>query len=94
MYIRPINELDPFSYKPWGLLLIEDQRKLFGLTNTIDAFEQLMQDPSEKKNLSAYMADLFADLGNLSRVLRELELYQPWAATFDDEFEVHSYPLI
>jgi hypothetical protein len=52
MHIRSINEKDPFFHKPWGVLLIlwdEDQRKLFGFTNVIDAFEQIMQDPTEKR---------------------------------------------
>ncbi|KAE9366427.1 hypothetical protein N431DRAFT_351887 [Stipitochalara longipes BDJ] len=92
MHIRPINELDPHFHKPWGLLLIlwdEDQRKLFGLSNVIDAFEQIMLDPAEKRNLSPYMADWFADLAILSRSLREIEIYQPWAATFEEEHKKH-----
>jgi hypothetical protein len=91
MHIRPINELDPHFHKPWGLLLIlwdEDQRKLFGLSNVIDAFEQIMQDPAEKRNLSPHMADCFADLAILSRTLHEIEIYQPWAATFEAERKV------
>jgi hypothetical protein len=91
MHIRPINETDPFFHKPWGLLLIlwdEKQRELFGLSNVIDAFEQLIQDPEEKRNLSPYIADIFSDLGILSRILHEIEIYQPWAATFEDEHEV------
>jgi hypothetical protein len=95
MHIRPINELDPHFHKPWGLLLIlwdEQQRDLFGLSNVIDAFEQIMQDPSEKRNLSPYMADLFSDLAILSRALHEIEIYQPWAATFEDEHKVSDLP--
>lgn len=91
MSIRPINEFDPHFAKPWGLLLIlwdTQQRDLFGLTNVIDAFEHPMQDPTEKRNLSPYMSDMFADLAILSRALHELEIYQPWAATFDDDYKV------
>jgi hypothetical protein len=54
-----------------------DQKKLFGLSNVIDAFEQIMPDLAEKKNLSPYIADWFADLAILSRALRETEIYQP-----------------
>jgi len=97
MLIRPINELDAHFHKPWGLLLIlwdEQQRELFGLSNVIDAFEQIMQDPMEKRNLSPYIADLFSDLAMLSRALREIEIYQPWAATSEDEHKVSDlYPV-
>ncbi|QSZ29954.1 hypothetical protein DSL72_004472 [Monilinia vaccinii-corymbosi] len=89
MHIMPKDEDSPFFHKPWGLLLIlwdREQRDLFGLTNVIDAFEQLMQDPEESKNISSYIADRFSDLAILSRALYEVDNYQPWAATFDDEF--------
>ncbi|KAF7920988.1 hypothetical protein BELL_0534g00060 [Botrytis elliptica] len=89
MYIMPKDERSPFFHKPWGLLLIlwdREKRDLFGLTNVIDAFEQLMQDPEESKNISSYIADRFSDLAILSRALYEVENYQPWAATFDDEY--------
>ena len=96
MHIRPINELDPHFHKPWALLLIlwdEQQRELFGLPNVIDYFEWIMQDPTEKKNLSPYMADCFADLAILSRALHEINIYHPWAATFEDENKVSDSPL-
>lgn len=70
MLIRPINDRDPHFHKPWGLLLIlwnEAQRDMFGLPNVVDASEQIMQDPAEKKNLSPYMANQFADLALLTR---------------------------
>ncbi|KAF7952687.1 hypothetical protein EAE96_005918 [Botrytis aclada] len=89
MHIMPKDESSPFFHKPWGLLLIlwdREKRDLFGLTNVIDAFEQLMQDPEESKNISSYIADRFSDLAILSRALYEVENYQPWAATFDDEY--------
>jgi hypothetical protein len=96
MMISPINELDPHFHKPWGLLLIlwdKQQRDLFGLTNVIDAFEQIMQDPTEKRNLSPYMADMFGDLAILTKALHEIEIYQPWAATFEEENRVSNISL-
>ncbi|KAJ8059290.1 hypothetical protein OCU04_012254 [Sclerotinia nivalis] len=95
MHIMPKNEDSSFFHKPWGLLLIlwnREQRDLFGLSNVIDAFEQLMQDPEESKNISSYIADRFSDLAILSRALYEVENYQPWAATFDDEYNVSKFP--
>lgn len=91
MHIRPINELDPHFHMPWGLFLIlwdKKQRDLFGLTDVIDAFEQIMQDPTEKRNLSPYMADMFGDLAILTKASHEIEIYHPWAATFEDENRV------
>ncbi|KUJ07127.1 uncharacterized protein LY89DRAFT_601789, partial [Mollisia scopiformis] len=88
MHIRSINEYDPHFYKLWGLLFI--LWKLFGLINVIDAFEQIMQDPAEKRNLSPYIANLFSDLAIFSRALREIEIYQPWAATFEEEQKVNT----
>ncbi|CAD6445774.1 097abc67-9730-4319-8d27-0b8dd73a7e21-CDS [Sclerotinia trifoliorum] len=95
MHIMPKNEDSPFFHKPWGLLLIlwdREQRDLFRLSNVIDAFEQLMQDPEESKNISSYIADRFSDLAILSRALYEVDNYQPWAATFDDEYIVSKFP--
>jgi hypothetical protein len=57
------------------LLLIpqdEQQRELSRFTNVIDAFEQIMRDPAEKRNLSPYIANLFSDLGIISRALHEI----------------------
>lgn len=74
-----------------GTLIIlwdETQRELFGLTNVIDAFEQIMQDPEEKRNLSPCIANIFSDLAILSRALIEVENYLPWAATFEEEHKV------
>ncbi|RDL38913.1 Uncharacterized protein BP5553_03253 [Venustampulla echinocandica] len=93
MMTQPRNLNDPFFHKPWGILLTlwdAEQRQLFGVTKLIDAFEQLIQDPQEKKNMSPYILGLFADLSVLTRALHEIEIYQPWAATFEDENEQHS----
>jgi hypothetical protein len=37
------------------------------------------------------MADCFADLAILSRALLEIDIYQPWAATFEDENRVSGF---
>jgi hypothetical protein len=53
-----------------------------------------MQDPLEKRNLSPYIAELFSDLAIFSRALHEIEIYQPWAATFEDERKVSGLYLV
>lgn len=50
-----------------------------------------MQDPAEKRNLSSYIADIFGDLAIISRALHEIEIYQPWAATFEEENKVSPF---
>ncbi|CAG8959565.1 hypothetical protein HYFRA_00001466 [Hymenoscyphus fraxineus] len=88
MSIQPKNPKDPHFHKPWGLLLFmwePAQRNLLGLANIVDAFEHLMQDPKEKKNMSPYMLDVFSDLSVFTRCLHEVDNYQPWGASLDEE---------
>lgn len=47
-----------------------------------------------QRNLSPYMADQFADLAILARVMHEFELYLPWASTFEDDHEVIISPTL
>ncbi|KAM0171854.1 hypothetical protein ACHAPF_007881 [Botrytis cinerea] len=89
MHIMPKDESNSFFHKLWFLLLTlwdREKRDLFGLTNIVNEFEQVIQDPEERKNLSSYVLHRFSDLAMLSVALEQIENYRPWAATFDDEF--------
>lgn len=80
MNIQPINPGDPYFAKPWAILTLiwdVDNRNVFGLPNLIDAFEQIMQDPNEKKNLTSYMLEIFSDLNVLTKAINKIETYQP-----------------
>lgn len=55
------------------------------LSNIIDTFEQLMQDPKKKKKLSPYMLDILSDLSVLTKSIGEIDNYQPWGETCDEE---------
>ena len=70
------------------MLWNENQRFLFWLPSLVDEFEHTIQNPLEKDHLSAYVQDEFSDLGVLSHSLHELDIYQPWAESFDADLAV------
>jgi hypothetical protein len=93
MHIHPKPGAKPPA-KLWFLLTSlwnEKQRFLLGLPSLVDEFEHTIQDPKEKAYLSAYIQNQFSDLGVLARSLHELDIYQPWAEGFDNDFEVSSF---
>ncbi|RDL41427.1 uncharacterized protein BP5553_01406 [Venustampulla echinocandica] len=56
----------------------------------MDEIEHLAQsDPKEKAKFSPWVARVFSDLGLIARVRHELDIYQPWAASFDYEYAFH-----
>jgi hypothetical protein len=90
MHIHPKTGAKPPATL-WFILIAlwdEKQRSLFGLPSLVDEFEHTIQDPKEKAYLSAYIQNQFSDLGVLARCLHELDIYQPWAEGFDNDFEV------
>ncbi|THC90947.1 hypothetical protein EYZ11_009597 [Aspergillus tanneri] len=68
----------------WG-----DSRKMYlvGRKTLMDKLERLVQsDPKNKDLVSARVASIISDLSVLSECLYQIELYQPWAATFENGF--------
>ena len=86
MYIRPKHGAKPPAKLWWTLNVLWDpnQRALFGLPSIVDQFEHMIQDLTEKAHLSRYIQNQFADLGIFAKSLHELEIYQPWAAAYDE----------
>ncbi|CAF9941525.1 MAG: hypothetical protein HETSPECPRED_003636 [Heterodermia speciosa] len=69
----------------WIFMTMFDDRNrhLAGLNTLIDELERMMEnDPKSKTRISSWMADQIADLSVLSQCLHQIELFQPWAATF------------
>ncbi|KAK4542981.1 hypothetical protein LTR36_005979 [Oleoguttula mirabilis] len=61
-----------------------EQLFLAGLTNVVDELERLMQtEPKAKEMVSSYIAGVLADLSVITEAIRQLEIYQPWAQTFE-----------
>lgn len=62
----------------------EDLR-ICGLTTVTDELERLLRsDPKALGLISSLTAKIIGELSILSQCLRQLELYQPWANTFDN----------
>ena len=70
----------------WLIMTIfdEQQKHLAGLSTLMDEIERMMEnDPRSKTLISSWVADQIADLSVFSQCLHQIELYQPWAATFE-----------
>jgi hypothetical protein len=68
----------------WG-----DSRLVFlaGRKTLMDELERLVQmDPKNKELVSSRVAGLISDLAVISECLHQIELYQPWANTFENGF--------
>jgi len=72
----------------WIFMTLFDKHQLLfaGLNILMDELERLMEDdPKVKELISPWVADHISDLSVLSQCLHQIELYQPWAATFGTE---------
>ena len=67
-------------------LFDEQQLNLAGLNTLMDELARLMEnDPKMQELISAWVAEQISDLSVFSQCLHQIELYQPWAATFENE---------
>ena len=67
-------------------LFDEQQLHLAGLNTLMDELERRMEnDPRMKVLISAWVADQISNLAVISQCLHQIELYQPWAASFESE---------
>ncbi|KUJ09520.1 uncharacterized protein LY89DRAFT_657928 [Mollisia scopiformis] len=67
-------------------LWTDDQLALLRLPGLMDEIENMISDAKESTRLSPWVARVFSDLGLIGRVGHELDIYQPWASSFDHEF--------
>ncbi|KAI9868436.1 MAG: hypothetical protein M1813_005880 [Trichoglossum hirsutum] len=64
----------------------EKRLELTGLHPLMDEIERLSEnDPKAKELISSNIASTISDISVMSECLHQIELYQPWAATFTDE---------
>ncbi|KAF4499630.1 hypothetical protein FAGAP_4180 [Fusarium agapanthi] len=65
----------------WGLFIAR-------LPLTVDELERLIQsDPKADALISGHVAKILGDIAIIGRCLKQLELYQPWAAQFDQAID-------
>ncbi|PNP77011.1 hypothetical protein FNYG_09624 [Fusarium nygamai] len=65
----------------WGLFIAR-------LPLVVDELERLMQaDPKADALISAHVAKILGDIAIIAQCLKQLELYQPWAAQFDQAIQ-------
>jgi hypothetical protein len=72
----------------WIFSTLWDQKRLelAGLHTLMDEIERLSEnDPKAKELISSKIASKISDISVMSECLHQIELYQPWAATFTDE---------
>ncbi|KAF5608010.1 hypothetical protein FPANT_639 [Fusarium pseudoanthophilum] len=65
----------------WGLFIAR-------LPLVVDELERLMQaNPKADALISAHVAKILGDIAIIAQCLKQLELYQPWAAQFDETIQ-------
>jgi hypothetical protein len=76
------------DYLMWIFQTLWDDQQLFlvRLPDLMDELERLIHNnPREKEKLSPWVAHVYSDLGVIAGALHEINIYQPWAAGFDNE---------
>jgi hypothetical protein len=60
------------------------EMKLFGMTTMMDGLQHLIEsEPRAREMITPFIASTIGDLTVISECLHQLEIYQPWARTFD-----------
>lgn len=72
------------------ILWNEQQVFLYGLPNIMDELERLIEaDREQKKRLSGWVTEFVSDLSLVAQIKNQLNLYQPWASTFENDALEH-----
>jgi hypothetical protein len=70
------------NYDPTDAASME--MKLYGTTTMTDGLQHLIEsEPRAKEMITPWIASVVGDLAIVSECLHQLEIYQPWARTFD-----------
>ena len=74
----------------FSALADEDASYFYGFNALVDELEYLIQTDLEAKTLiSSWVADKISNLAVYSQAMHQIELYQPWSATFQDGMLEH-----
>lgn len=84
--VSPKDEL----LRLFQLLWDNQQAFLYGLPNLMDELERLVEsDREQKQRLSGWVSSHVSDLALLAQMKSQLNLYQPWASTFENDAVEH-----
>lgn len=64
-------------------------RETFGLDTCIEDIDRISQYPAGKKLVTSRMQEMFSDIFIFAEGIRQIELFRPWADTFESHLEKH-----
>ncbi|KAI1415065.1 hypothetical protein F5Y13DRAFT_187750 [Hypoxylon sp. FL1857] len=69
----------------WVLKNMSDQiyRKHMGVHACVEELERIARDSKTRQLITSHMAEYFSDICIMTECKRQIELFQPWASTFD-----------
>jgi hypothetical protein len=72
------------------ILWDDHQLFLYGLTNVMDELERLVETNREQEQrLSGWVTNFYSDLALVAQMKNQLNLYQPWASSFENDAVDH-----
>lgn len=64
-------------------------RETFGLDTCIEEIDRIIQHPVGKKLVTSHMQEMFSDIFIFAEGIRQVELFRPWADTFESRLVKH-----
>ncbi|KAI8961145.1 hypothetical protein F5Y11DRAFT_240830 [Daldinia sp. FL1419] len=69
----------------WVLYMMADPKNLknIGLNSCVQEIERIAHDPEGRRFFTPFVAEQFSDVFIMAECIRQIGLFQPWAATFE-----------
>ncbi|OTB19288.1 hypothetical protein K445DRAFT_314174 [Daldinia sp. EC12] len=73
----------------WVLYMMADPRNLrdIGINSCLQEIERIAHDPEGRKFFTPFVAEQFSDVFVMAEGIRQIGLFQPWAATFETQMK-------
>ncbi|KAF3069857.1 hypothetical protein GL218_07820 [Daldinia childiae] len=73
----------------WVLHMMADPTNLkdIGLNSCVQEVERIAHDPEGRKFFTPFVAEQFSDIFVMAESIRQIGLFQPWAATFETQIK-------